>query len=237
MKSFKVGDIYEDCSFHPCLCVGVDDQGVICGISLIDGSFPRSCDIESCSVRKLTLEEALTWKNKGPQQLDRPWTPLPDKQWWWPKPVEGINPVGALEHLFESSLNFLRNNMRATLGDNIVGWYSAAGSFKDSSPGSFAEATYAIEGSCASGVVRVEAVKEGRLWPIQSISVSLKGNDAKFTFQGEEFVGVDERDDFGVKRNAQSGLRVTSWCAAAQPVTTSLDHRERGWLIRYSEQK
>jgi hypothetical protein len=189
VETFKPGDFYEDCSFHPCLCIEVDDQGGISGISLIDGSYPRSCDIENCGVRKLTLEEALIWKRKGPQKLDEPWSPLPDKQWWWPKPAEGINPADALEHLFESSLTFLRNNMRATLGENVVGWYSAAGSFKDAGPGSSAEAVYEIICSSTRGLVRVEAVKEGRLWPIQRISVELQGYDAQFVFEGEQVHG------------------------------------------------
>ncbi|MEW2087627.1 hypothetical protein [Streptomyces sp. NPDC005283] len=38
----RVGDIYEDCSFHPVLRTEIDDDGgvVLSGISLIDGSFP-----------------------------------------------------------------------------------------------------------------------------------------------------------------------------------------------------
>lgn len=189
METIKLGDIYEDCSFHPCLCVEVDGQGGISGISLVDGSFPRSCELQYCGVRKLTLEEALVWKNKGPQNLEEPWIPLPDKQWWWPRPVEGLNPAGALEHLFDSSLNFLRNKLRTTLGENIVGWYSASGSFNDTGPGSSAEAAYAIKCSSASGVVKVEAVKEGRLWPIQRIIVSLEGHDEPLVFEGEEVRG------------------------------------------------
>ncbi|MDP9123426.1 MAG: hypothetical protein M3N82_02320 [Pseudomonadota bacterium] len=37
------GDLYEDCSFHPVVCVEVDyDRDEIFGISLIDGSYMRS---------------------------------------------------------------------------------------------------------------------------------------------------------------------------------------------------
>ncbi|MFF0066772.1 hypothetical protein ACFYRC_35720 [Streptomyces sp. NPDC005279] len=34
----RVGDVYEDCSFHPVLCTEIDDDGgvVLSGISLID---------------------------------------------------------------------------------------------------------------------------------------------------------------------------------------------------------
>lgn len=189
METFKPGDYYEDCSFHPCLCVAVDGQGGISGISLVDGSSPRSCGINHCAVRKLTLEDVLLWKRKGPQNLEHPWTPLPDKQWWWPRPVEGLNPAGALEFLFDSSLNYLRNFAHAELGDEILGWYAATGTFTDLGPGSRAEASYEVRGSAANGLVRVEAVKEGRLWPIKRITLAVSGSDTPVVFDGEEVRG------------------------------------------------
>ena len=189
MEDFAPGDYYEDCSFHPCLCVAVDGQGGISGISLIDGSAPRSCDINHCGVRKLTLDDVMLWRRKGPQNLEHPWTPLPDKQWWWPRPVEGLNPAGALEFLFESSLNYLRNFARSELGDEIIGWYAAAGSFTDLGQGSRADASYEVRGSAATAFVRVEALKEGRLWPIQRITLTLVGTSAPIVFEGEEVRG------------------------------------------------
>lgn len=58
-EKIKVGDLYEDSAFHPCLAVGVDyDEDDIWGISLIDGSYPRSCSFLYSGVRKLTVEEA-----------------------------------------------------------------------------------------------------------------------------------------------------------------------------------
>ncbi|MCB1682079.1 MAG: hypothetical protein H6858_10065 [Rhodospirillales bacterium] len=59
------GDIYEDCAYHPCLCFGVDyeeDDIAVWGISLIDGSYPRSCSLNHCGVEKMTMEQA--WKRK-----------------------------------------------------------------------------------------------------------------------------------------------------------------------------
>ncbi len=61
----KPGDIYEDCQYHPCLCIGIDDETDdigVWGISLIDGSYPRSCSLEHCGVIKMTPEDA--WKRK-----------------------------------------------------------------------------------------------------------------------------------------------------------------------------
>ena len=72
------GDFYEDCSFHPCLCLRVEDDEVS-GISLVDGSYPRSCSIVGCGIRKLTYEEALQWKFYGPKD-----TELESKNRWWP---------------------------------------------------------------------------------------------------------------------------------------------------------
>lgn len=71
------GDYYEDCAYHPCLCIRVLDDEVS-GVSLVDGSCPRSCDIKHCGIRKLTLEEALHQKFYGPMDVE-----LEDKNRWW----------------------------------------------------------------------------------------------------------------------------------------------------------
>jgi len=71
------GDFYEDCAYHPCLCIRVLDEEVA-GISLVDGSSPRSCDIHHCGVRKLTFDEAMQWKFYGPTDRE-----LPDESRWW----------------------------------------------------------------------------------------------------------------------------------------------------------
>lgn len=68
----KIGDIYEDPFFHPCLCVGIDN-GAAWGISLIDGSYPRTTDIGVSGVRKLSLEEAWASKLKGVDALAAEW--------------------------------------------------------------------------------------------------------------------------------------------------------------------
>ena len=78
---FKPGDFYEDCAFHPCLCTHVSGHDIE-GISLIDGSVPRSCDIVHCGVRKLTLEDVLQIKEKGPLESESRDVIPPDKRWW-----------------------------------------------------------------------------------------------------------------------------------------------------------
>jgi hypothetical protein len=57
---FVVGGLYEDCAYHPCLCIEVDEaeRGLI-GISLMDGSLPRSCSIDHCGPEVITVHEAV----------------------------------------------------------------------------------------------------------------------------------------------------------------------------------
>ncbi|MCX5559305.1 hypothetical protein [Streptomyces sp. NBC_00038] len=61
----RVGDIYEDCSFHPVLCTEIDVDGavVLSGVSLIDGSFPRSCDGRYCAPIRIPVADVMTIKS------------------------------------------------------------------------------------------------------------------------------------------------------------------------------
>lgn len=76
-SALSPGEIYEDCFYHPCVCTSVDDDEIQ-GISLVDGSYPRSCSIEHCAPRKLTVEEALRWKMSGPEDIQL----APEFRWW-----------------------------------------------------------------------------------------------------------------------------------------------------------
>jgi hypothetical protein len=59
--TFAVGDNYEDCAYHPCLCTGAADEE-LSGISLIDGSSPRSCSVAHCGPEPLTVDQAVLIK-------------------------------------------------------------------------------------------------------------------------------------------------------------------------------
>jgi hypothetical protein len=73
------GDFYEDCAYHPCLCISVNPEAdEICGISLVDGSSPRACSGRHCGVRQLTFEEAVRWKLDGPPDVQ-----VDARQRWW----------------------------------------------------------------------------------------------------------------------------------------------------------
>lgn len=77
------GEIYEDCAYHPVLCVSIDeDDDEICGISLIDGSYPRCCSLRHCGVRKLTVKQAVHWKFHGPDDLPHDVEFGPGQKWW-----------------------------------------------------------------------------------------------------------------------------------------------------------
>lgn len=54
----KIGDIYEDCGCHPCLCVKVDGDDID-GISLVDASYPRCCSIHHCAPKKISINKAM----------------------------------------------------------------------------------------------------------------------------------------------------------------------------------
>lgn len=83
IRELSVGAYYEDCAFHPCLCIGTDpEHGSVHGISLVDGSFPRTCDINHCGVRILTPEEAITWRFQGPLDLPPEVEFQEDAKWW-----------------------------------------------------------------------------------------------------------------------------------------------------------
>jgi hypothetical protein len=186
---FKPGDIYEDWAFHPCLCTEVSYRDdMICGISLIDGSAPRTSSLIYGGIRKLTPTQAQLWKQKGPQDLDIAWQPTPDKQWWWPKPLEGINPGTRIEHLFFASLLFLRNDRTLKLPEPITGWFDSSAQFDETGRAPYARARYSVRFSNEKATVEVKAVKEGRLWPITQITFRRKGRRA-VVFTGEEVRG------------------------------------------------
>jgi hypothetical protein len=69
LKKFKLGDIYLDVFFHPTLCLEIDinyerkDISLV-GISLFDGSYPRSCSVIHSSPDKISHAEALRMKEE-----------------------------------------------------------------------------------------------------------------------------------------------------------------------------
>ena len=77
------GDLYEDCAYHPVLCLGADyENDDLWGISLVDGSYPRSCSFIHCGVRKLTPKQAWLIKTRGPiDAKDRKKIPA-ERRWW-----------------------------------------------------------------------------------------------------------------------------------------------------------
>jgi hypothetical protein len=74
----KVGDYFESCNFHPCLCFEVDETGRnIEGISLVDGHI-QNCSVVHCGIRQLSLEEAISWKMSGPKEIEN----MEIEKWW-----------------------------------------------------------------------------------------------------------------------------------------------------------
>jgi hypothetical protein len=81
--ALKPGDIFESCSYHPILCLGVDYRlDHIWGVSLIDGSHPRSCSLLHCGVRKLSPRQAWKIKMNGPLDLEAREEFREEARWW-----------------------------------------------------------------------------------------------------------------------------------------------------------
>lgn len=64
---FKLGDIYLDVFDHPTVCLEIDIDYArkdisLAGVSLFDGSYPRSCSVVHSAPDKIAYEEA--WKMK-----------------------------------------------------------------------------------------------------------------------------------------------------------------------------
>ena len=79
----KPGDIYESCSYHPVLCLGVDYKSdEVWGISLIDGTYPLSCSLVLCGIRKLTPKLAWQIRMCGPIESDARDQIAKSKRWW-----------------------------------------------------------------------------------------------------------------------------------------------------------
>jgi hypothetical protein len=79
----RPGDIYEDCAYHPVMCLGVNYRtDEIWGVSLVDGTFPRSCSLVHCGVRKLTPKQAWSLKRSGPSSANVRARIPADRQWW-----------------------------------------------------------------------------------------------------------------------------------------------------------
>ena len=80
-KEIRVGDFYEDCAFHPCLCISIGaeehDPDGLEGISLVNGNV-KSCSARHCGLRLLTFEEAIQWKLHGPADEKL----KPNERWW-----------------------------------------------------------------------------------------------------------------------------------------------------------
>lgn len=84
-KRIRVGDIYMDCFYHPCVTTEAsilnDD---ICGISLINGTGPRNCSFRHCCVTKMNIPLAMELR-KNWDLFNAPVIKYMVKMGWWKK--------------------------------------------------------------------------------------------------------------------------------------------------------
>ena len=82
MIHINIGDIYEDCAYHPVRCTKNDGENVS-GISMLDGTHPRNCSIKHCGVKKLSEDEAKEllnlWVTKGQRGVLLEWAKWPEE--------------------------------------------------------------------------------------------------------------------------------------------------------------
>ena len=68
LEKIGVGDIYLDCAYHPVVCEEANGDDIT-GVSMVDGSRPRSCSIKYCAPAKMTKEGAAivvaVWEAEG----------------------------------------------------------------------------------------------------------------------------------------------------------------------------
>jgi hypothetical protein len=75
--SLQVGQFFENCSFHPCVCSSVDEAGVqVEGVSLVNGGI-GCCNVQHCGLRLLRPDEAVQWRISGPPDVE-----LSQGKWW-----------------------------------------------------------------------------------------------------------------------------------------------------------
>gem|GEM_PF-904857 len=170
-EQLKPGDIYEDSYCHPCLCVEISGPEVK-GISLVDGSYPRSEDVRHGKLRQLSAEEAWQWRLNGPQDktLD-----LPGRWWQRDKPGYLINPGVALENLYFFALYQVQWDPRVqqALGSPVQHeWHRVTSTIVDNGfEVGRANITFEIKGKNGTAPVSVVAYKIENDWAIEYLSV------------------------------------------------------------------
>ena len=81
--SIAPGQIYEDCAFHPVLCVESNvEEDYVRGISLVGGTYPHECSLRHCGVRLLTTEEAWRIRIHGPDGDSAKEAIAEEDRWW-----------------------------------------------------------------------------------------------------------------------------------------------------------
>lgn len=109
LPRFKVGDIYLDCGWHPVVATEVTWTGNgwlgpwdwdLAGVSLLDGSSPRSCSVRHCAPVKIDysaaehivalmldvdnqLDAALKRRKAGVENIRRIYEVSPELQGLW----------------------------------------------------------------------------------------------------------------------------------------------------------
>lgn len=173
VADIKPGDLYEDSLRHPCLCVNKTGSE-ISGISLVDGSYPRSDDLSHTTLRRLSVEEVWHWRLNGPRDVQL----SPQQRWWEEKPAYLVNPAHYLENLYFFSLYQVEWNEEALkrLGSPIRHeWHDIKSHIVDQGSAGTVKISFRICGSEREGRVHVEAHKTANDWLFDELSLEMPG--------------------------------------------------------------
>ena len=169
------GDLYEDSLRHPCLCVSKEGDE-ISGLSLVDGSFPRTENLKHVNIRKLTVQEAWQWRIGGPQDIELPL----HQQWWEQKPRYLVNPARYLENLYFFSLYQVEWHERviAALGAPVRHeWHDVCSTIEEQPFSGKATVSFTVKGQHREALVEVKAHKSRDDWLIDDLTVTTDGNE------------------------------------------------------------
>lgn len=177
----KPGEIYEDSYGHPCVCVHITDE--ISGISLIDGSYPRTENISEQKLIKLSSTEAWEWRINGPAQ--KPVAPA--FRWWEQKPPECVNPGLHIENLYFFALYQVEWNQKIQeiLGSVKHEWHDVQSKIVEDANDGKAELQFSVTGENGTARVKVLAFKSKHDWLIEQLEVDIADQTVVLLEQGK----------------------------------------------------
>ena len=187
ITEIKAGEFYEDSLSHPCVCIAIEGTEIQ-GISLVDGTYPRSENIHYTTIRKLSITESWQWRLQGPE----------DKilslyhRWWEKKPHFLTNPGKGIENLCFFALYQIEwdERVQQLLGTPIQHeWHQVKANITDQGEQGKADLFFVVSGKIQDGAVQVQAIKNNHEWLIDQLQVSgQKNSESLVLIKDSQFI-------------------------------------------------